>query len=104
MIDKKKTHPVFHDVIDSKGFKESFEKEQREFALSELIIALMQNDNVSVRKLAEKAGLSTATIQRLRSGDNEDAKLSSFLAIVEACGGSVFVKMGKKQIPLHPHI
>ena len=101
MVDKKKFHSVFHDVIESKEFKDTYEKEQKEFALSELIISLMENDDISIRKLAKKINVAPATIQRLRSGDRTDAKLSNFLSIVEACGGSVFVKVGEEQIHLH---
>ena len=86
-------------MLDSKDFKETYEDDKKQFALSELIIALMEQDEVSVRELAKKAGLAPDTIQRLRAGKT-GVNLSSFLSIVEACGGSVVVKMGAKDIAL----
>jgi predicted HTH domain antitoxin len=38
--------------------KRTFEEEHREFLISELIIALMEEDHISVRKLAKLAGTS----------------------------------------------
>ena len=44
------------------------------FLLSEIINALMENDNKSVRALAKEVGFSPTVIQNLRSGKQEDVK------------------------------
>jgi len=46
-----------------------------------LILALMEKDKKSVRQLASEAGLSPTIIQKLRSGKQEDVKLSNFIGI-----------------------
>src|SRR5581483_10248296 len=43
--------------------KKLFDEGYRELVLSELLIALMKEDDVSVRALAQEAGLSSAIIQ-----------------------------------------
>ena len=48
--------------------RKKFEEGYKDFALSELIFALMERDEVSVRKLAKVAGVSPAVIQAMRSG------------------------------------
>ena len=83
------------------GFKKDFDKEYQEFALSELMLALMEDDKKSVRKLAEIVGLSPTAIQDLRSGKAKDVKFKNFLNIVEACGFGLELVKGNKRIPLH---
>ncbi len=88
---------VFDKWKADPAFKKDFDKEYQEFALSELMLALMENDKKSVRKLAELVGLSPTAIQDLRSGKAKDVKFKNFLNIVEACGfGIELVKGGKK--------
>ena len=72
--------------MQDQDFKAEYEKEYREFVLSELLLALMDGDNKSVRKLANEAGLSANTIQNIRSGKQKDIRLQSFRKIVQAYG------------------
>ena len=43
------------------------EESYKDFLVSEMIIAAMENDDVSVRELAKTAGISPTTVQNLRS-------------------------------------
>ena len=43
--------------------RKKFDEEYRDLVLSELLIALMKEDDVSVRELACQAGLSSAIVQ-----------------------------------------
>lgn len=101
---KKNEHklgPAFDKWKSDPGFKKDFDKEYREFALSELMLALMEDDKKSVRKLAEIVGLSPTAIQDLRSGKTKDVKFKNFLNIAEACGFELELVKGEKRIPLH---
>ena len=98
---EKKFGTVFNKWKNDPAFKKDYDKEFQELALSELMLALMEDDNKSVRKLAELAGLSATAIQDLRSGKTKDVKFRNFLSIVEACGYEVELVKGKKRIPLH---
>ena len=74
------------------SFRKKFNSEYKEFLLSEIIHSLMDNDNKSVRKLAEEVHLSPTVIQNIRSGKQDDVKLSNFINISHACGyGSVII-------------
>lgn len=50
----------------------------RELLISEMIIAAMENDDVSVRELAKLARVSPTTVQNLRSGISDSAVKSLF--------------------------
>ena len=94
----KKTLTTFEREMQDTDFKKSFNKEYKEFLLSELISSLMEKDNKSVRKLAEEAGLSPSIIQNLRSGKQDDLKLTSFINITHSCGYEILLKKGKELI------
>ena len=81
-------------------FKEQFDKEYNEFLLSETIKELMESGHKSVRKLAKESGLSPTVIQNIRSGLQEDMKLSNFLTISHACGYHLVLEKDDKRIPL----
>lgn len=49
-------------------FKKYLEKQYREFILSEILLAFMEEDHISIRKLAKEACVSPSLIQDLRSG------------------------------------
>ncbi|MDN5215571.1 hypothetical protein QQ020_26070 [Fulvivirgaceae bacterium BMA12] len=98
---KTKKMTTFEREMQDSKFKEAYDKEFREFALSELMLALMEDDKKSVRKLAEMAGLSPTAIQDLRSGKAKDVKFKNFISIIEAMGYGIELVKGKKRIPIH---
>lgn len=103
-MDKKtkgKFGSVFQKWINDPNFEKEFDSEFKEFALSELMLAIMEEDKKSVRKLAELAGVSSSAIQDLRSGKQKDVRFKNFLSIVEACGYGIELVKGEKRIPLH---
>jgi transcriptional regulator with XRE-family HTH domain len=68
------------------GFKTGVAKEYKELILSELVLALMAQDGKSVRELADELGVSKTVIQNLRSGEQNDMKLSNFVKLTHAYG------------------
>lgn len=72
--------------------KKEYDKGYHEFLLSELLIAIMKDDAISVRELAKSAGLSAAIIQGVRSGDKPNITTQSFFKILQALGCSLIVK------------
>lgn len=80
-----------------KAFKEGY----KDFALSELILALMEQDEVSVRKLAKIAGVSPTVVQAMRSGIKDDFSMQSFFKILKGLGCKrLVVEINKQFIPL----
>jgi DNA-binding Xre family transcriptional regulator len=72
--------------------KAKIKKEYQQLLLSELLIALMEEDNVSVRKLAKEAGISPSIIQDVRSGKKENITLKSFASIAAALGYGIVLE------------
>src|SRR3954447_1505515 len=100
MAKKTKSKTTFQKFLENPKQKKLFEEEHKEFLLSELVIALMEEDHISVRKLAKAAGVSPTVIQALRSRKKENLTLSTIASIAEALGYTAFLtlkKKGKKQ-------
>lgn len=57
-IMKKKTKSTYEEFIENEEQKALLDKEYKEPLLSELLIAAMEHDHISVRKLASAAGVS----------------------------------------------
>lgn len=87
------------EILDS-AFQEEFEKEYNEFLLSETILAMMEEAHKSVRKLASESGLSPTIIQNIRSGIQEDIKLSNFINISHACGFKLVLEKDNQRIAI----
>lgn len=74
-------------ATDLKKFKEGY----KDFALSELILALMERDEISVRKLAQIADVSPTVVQAMRSGMKKDFSMQSFFKILRGLGCKKFM-------------
>ena len=59
---------TFDRMMQNPACQQRFEEGYKEFLLSELVHAMMDDDEVSVRKLAQEIGVSPTTIQNVRSG------------------------------------
>lgn len=88
---------TFEKEMQDPEFRDAFEKEYDEFLLSETIRALMKSGKMSVRKLATAVGLSPTSIQKIRTGEQEDVKLSNFLNISHSCGFKVILEKGNNR-------
>jgi len=96
----KSTYDEHVESLTAKQKKE-FDKGLKDFALSELILALMERDDVSVRKLAKIAGISPTVVQAMRSGDKDDFSMQSFFKILKGLGcKKLMVEVNDQYIPL----
>lgn len=84
-------------IHEDPTFKHDLEKQYREFILSELLLAAMEEDHVSVRKLAAEAGVSPSLIQDLRSGKKDNLTFRSFSNILDALGYDIVLEKRRKQ-------
>ena len=66
--------------------KEKFEKEYNEFLLSEFILEKMEEEKISVRALAQRAGVSPTVIQKIRSKDSERINFRTFTSVLNTLG------------------
>lgn len=60
----------------------------------------MEDDKKTVRTLAKEVELSPTAIQKIRSGKQDDIKLSNFINIVHACGYHIILENNNKRISL----
>lgn len=93
------TYEEFVQSMTAKQRK-AHEEGYRKFVLSELLLAIMENDSVSVRKLAKEAGISPAIIQGIRSGEKQNITTQSFFKILQALGCSIVVQKDNEFFPL----
>jgi DNA-binding Xre family transcriptional regulator len=95
----KTTHDEFIESMTPEQKKKHAEG-YRDLLLSELLIAIMKDDAVSVRALAKAAGISPALVQGVRSGEKQNITTQSFFKILQALGCSIVVKKNKHSYPL----
>lgn len=99
----KSTHDELIESMTPKEKKE-YEKGFKEFVISELILAAMEEDNISVRKLAKLVGVSPTIVQEMRSG-RESFNIGSFFKVLQGLGYSFFLekdgRMKRLEIPRH---
>jgi DNA-binding Xre family transcriptional regulator len=66
--------------------KEKFDKEYNEFLLSEFVLEKMESEHVSVRTLAQKAGVSPTVIQKIRSKNAARINFRTFTNVLNSLG------------------
>lgn len=88
----KKQVSTFERMMQNEEFKTEFDKGYKDFVISELILALMEKDHISVRKLAKEAGLSTSIIQNIRSGKKNNMTIKSFYNILTSLNCEIQIK------------
>ena len=95
---KKEASSTYERLVnEDPGFEKDLEKRYPEFVLSELLLAVMEEDHISIRKLAEEAGVSPSLIQDLRTGKKDNLTFRSFSNIVEALGYDIVLERRKRK-------
>ena len=64
---KKKAKSTYEEFVEDDKQKAFLDMEYKELLISELLIAAMEQDHLSVRKLALAAGVSPTIIQGLKT-------------------------------------
>lgn len=83
---KKKAKSTYEKFIEDEEQKGLLDREYKELLLSELLIAAMEHDHISVRRLAAAAGVSPTIIQGLRSGSKTNITINTLSKILESVG------------------
>ena len=66
--------------------KEIFDREYEAFSLSEFMLEKMEEEKISVRALAKKAGVSPTVIQKIRSQNAENINYRTFSMVLNSLG------------------
>lgn len=90
----KKTLTTYEKFVNSLTPKQrkQFDRERKEFLISEMILAAMEKDNVSVRKLASLAGVSPTIIQGIRTGTKKNVTIKTFSKIFNILGYTMLLE------------
>jgi len=72
--------------------KEKFDKEYNDFLLSEFILEKMESEQISVRALAQKAGVSPTVIQKIRSSNAEKINYKTFTNVLNSLGYRISIE------------
>jgi DNA-binding Xre family transcriptional regulator len=96
----KKTKSTYDRAMEDPKFRKLFEKEYKELVLSELILAMMEEDHISVRNLAKEIGMAPSVVQSMRSGKHENMTLKNFIKLITALGGELTIKKGDEYLPV----
>jgi|SRR5579872_4968240 len=99
----KKTKSTIETLVESLSPKEraQYNAEYRNLLLSELLLAAMAQDDISVRELAKLAGISPTVVQSMKSGSKNDFTMQSFFKILKGLGcKKLMVELNGQLIPL----
>lgn len=94
---KTKHKSTFDKFIENDEQKALLDQEYRDLLISELLIAAMQEDQLSVRKLAAAAGVSPTIVQELRSGARKNIRLDTLSKILDAVGYQIIFARKRRQ-------
>ena len=83
---------TYDEFISDPKRKEKFDKEYNDFLLSEFILEKMESENLSVRTLAKKAGVSPTIIQKIRSKNAERINFRTFTNVLHSLGYKVSIE------------
>lgn len=94
---KKKAKSTYEEFIEDSKQHKLLEKEYKVLLVSELLLAAMEEDHLSIRKLAQAAGVSPTIIQGLRTRKRANITIETLTRILDVIGYQITLT------PKHPH-
>ena len=79
-------------ITDNPSERVKFDREYQEFLLSEFVLEKMEQENLSVRSLAKKAGVSPTVIQKIRSKDAEKINYRTLSSVLNSLGYRISIE------------
>ena len=85
---QKKDKSTYEEFMNAKtpAERKKFEEGYKDFLISEIVLAAMEEDEVSVRELAKLVGVSPTIVQEMRSGSKKSFNTKSFFKILKGLG------------------
>jgi len=95
---KEKILSTFDEFMLDPKRKEKFDREYSKFLLKEFLLEAMNENHISVRKLAEESGVSTSIIQNIKSEKKSNITFNTLNSLMSALGYRVKIeKIDNKQ-------
>jgi DNA-binding Xre family transcriptional regulator len=88
---KRKSKSTYEKFIDDRKQKRLLDKEYRDLLISELLLAAIKEDHISVRKLAAEAEVSPTIIQGLKSGKKTNITIETLSRILDVIGYQIIL-------------
>lgn len=82
-MDKKST---YDRMMQNPDWSADFISGYEEFLISETLIEMMNEQKFTVKSLAERAGVSTTTIQNIKKGSAKNMKLKTIIPVLSVLG------------------
>lgn len=79
-------------ITDNPSERVKFDHEYQEFLLSEFVLEKMEQESLSVRSLAKKAGVSPSVIQKIRSKDAEKINYRTLSSVLNSLGYRISIE------------
>jgi DNA-binding Xre family transcriptional regulator len=89
---KEKYLTTFDKLMQDPKQKEKFDKEYSKFLVKEFLLEAMNENHISVRKLAEESGVSTSIIQNIKSEKSTNVTFSTLNLLLTALGYRVIIE------------
>lgn len=86
---KNKAKTTCEEFIENEEQKFLLDKEYQDLLVSELLIAAMEQDQLSVRKLASVAGVSPTVIQGLKWGSRTNVSVNTLSRVLDAVDSQI---------------
>ena len=83
---------TFDEFISDPKREKEFEKEYNEFLLSEFVLEKMEQEKISIRALAQQAGVSPTIIQKIRSKNAEKINFRTFTSVLNTLGYRISIE------------
>jgi len=83
---------TYEEFISDPKRKEKFDKEYEAFCLSEFMLEKMEENHISIRALAEKAGVSPTVIQKIRTQNAEKINFRTFSSVLNSLGYKISIE------------
>lgn len=90
-IMKKPLKSTYEKFIEDNNQKKLLDQEYRELLISELLLAAMEEDHISVRKLAAQAEVSPTIIQSLKTGKKTNITIDTLSRILDVIGYQIIL-------------
>ncbi len=87
-----KSLSTFDQFLQDPKQKEKFDKDYSKFLLKEFLLEAMNENHMSVRKLAEESGVSTSIIQNIKSEKTTNITFSTLNSLMTALGYRVKIE------------
>lgn len=87
-----KSLSTFDQFLQDPKQKEKFDKDYSKFLLKEFLLEAMNENHMSVRKLAEESGVSTSIIQNIKSEKTTNITFNTLNSLMTALGYRVKIE------------